>query len=334
MADQRHVLDRLHPHHADQVARVLPARERDAAGDLVPMEQQDRTAWDHELIDEGHTSLALDLSDVGFVDSSRLGVLVAIHRHAEARGGEFVVRSPPPQVRRLFDAFSRKGGILHLLDRCLDSEGIQLFIGEESGYRLLEELSLVTGTWDALAILGEEAGFYGRGLVLALGIGFLFALVGNIVTWSIGANRVAATAAKEGLLPPFLGRLHRRFNTLQVMAQSLVHWAGLLAVPPALVAARTGDRRLGLAAGGVGGEGAGVRHEGGVRPARPVARRAARDLRRDLDPCARRRQHTTPDRSEETGTDEAFGHPRQHVARIGCRRGGAGVVLRGRRGRS
>jgi heat-inducible transcriptional repressor len=36
-------------------------------------------------------------------------------------------------VRNLFEAFSRKGSVLHLLDRCLDSDGIQLFIGEESG---------------------------------------------------------------------------------------------------------------------------------------------------------------------------------------------------------
>ncbi len=62
------------------------------------------------------------------------------------------------QVRRLFDAFSRKGGILHLLDRCLDSQGIQLFIGEESGYWLLEELSLVTSSY---RVGGELAGVLG-----------------------------------------------------------------------------------------------------------------------------------------------------------------------------
>ena len=45
-------------------------------------------------------------------------------------------------VRTAFEAFSRKGGILHLLDRCLDTNGIQLFIGEESGYELLDEMSL------------------------------------------------------------------------------------------------------------------------------------------------------------------------------------------------
>jgi heat-inducible transcriptional repressor len=62
------------------------------------------------------------------------------------------------QVRRLFEAFSRKGGMLHLLDRCLDSHGIQLFIGEESGYRVLDELSLVTSPYE---VQGQLAGVLG-----------------------------------------------------------------------------------------------------------------------------------------------------------------------------
>jgi anti-sigma B factor antagonist len=56
-----------------------------------------------QLLDDGYSRLWLDLADVGFVDSSGLGVLVALHRHAEAQGGQFVVRSVPPPVQRLFE---------------------------------------------------------------------------------------------------------------------------------------------------------------------------------------------------------------------------------------
>lgn len=77
----------------------------------------------------------------------------------------------------------------------------------------LRELSLVTGTWDALVVLGRQWGQAGSAIVLVLGIGFLYACVANIVTWSLGANRVAAAAAAEGALPAFLGRLHPRFQT-------------------------------------------------------------------------------------------------------------------------
>ena len=76
-----------------------------------------------------------------------------------------------------------------------------------------EKLSIVTGTWDALAVLGRQWGRAGDTVVFLLGLGFLYACVANVVTWSLGANRVAAVAAEEGVLPAALGRLHRRFKT-------------------------------------------------------------------------------------------------------------------------
>ena len=77
----------------------------------------------------------------------------------------------------------------------------------------VEKLSIVTGTWDALAVLGREWGPAGDTVVFLLGIGFLYTCVANVVTWSLGANRVAAVAAEEGMLPAALGRLHSRFKT-------------------------------------------------------------------------------------------------------------------------
>jgi len=61
-------------------------------------------------------------------------------------------------VRELFDAFTRKGAIVHLLDQCLDTEGIQLFIGEESGYRPLDDYSLITARYE---VNGRVAGVLG-----------------------------------------------------------------------------------------------------------------------------------------------------------------------------
>lgn len=48
------------------------------------------------------------------------------------------------RLKQLFDAFTQKREILHILDRCIAAEGIQIFIGEESGYSLLGDCSLVT----------------------------------------------------------------------------------------------------------------------------------------------------------------------------------------------
>lgn len=61
-------------------------------------------------------------------------------------------------IRELFKAFSLKGDILHLLDRCLETEGVQLFIGQESGYELLDECSVVTSPYK---VDGELVGVLG-----------------------------------------------------------------------------------------------------------------------------------------------------------------------------
>ena len=68
------------------------------------------------------------------------------------------VTADPESVRNLFAAFSEKSSILHLLDRCLESDGIQLFIGQEAGAGLLDEVSLITAPYE---VQGEIAGVLG-----------------------------------------------------------------------------------------------------------------------------------------------------------------------------
>jgi len=89
----------------------------------------------------------------------------------------------------------------------------------------LEKLSLVTGTWDALAVLGRAWGTAGDLAVLLLGVGFLYACVANVVTYALGANRVLAQAAEEGALPGSLGRMHPRHMTPYVAFL----WMGIVA---------------------------------------------------------------------------------------------------------
>jgi amino acid transporter len=71
----------------------------------------------------------------------------------------------------------------------------------------LEKLGLISGIIDTLkAFLGESG--VGGMLVTVLGIGVLYTLLANMVTWTMGANRTVAEAAKEGELPGFFSRLH------------------------------------------------------------------------------------------------------------------------------
>ncbi len=71
----------------------------------------------------------------------------------------------------------------------------------------LDQLGLVSGIIDTLRILLGETGIGGV-FVMVLGIGALYTLLANMVTWTIGANRTAAEAAKESELPAIFGREH------------------------------------------------------------------------------------------------------------------------------
>ncbi|NIL93539.1 MAG: heat-inducible transcriptional repressor HrcA [Woeseiaceae bacterium] len=71
---------------------------------------------------------------------------------------DFAELSDVETLRRLFEAFSRKQLILELLDRSIHADGVQVFIGEESGYRILDDCSVVTAPYqlddDTVGVLG------------------------------------------------------------------------------------------------------------------------------------------------------------------------------------
>ena len=62
------------------------------------------------------------------------------------------------KLRQLFDAFNQKQDILQLFDRSLQAQGVQIFIGEESGYEVLDECSIVTSPYE---VDGEPMGVIG-----------------------------------------------------------------------------------------------------------------------------------------------------------------------------
>jgi heat-inducible transcriptional repressor len=62
------------------------------------------------------------------------------------------------KLRNVFEAFNQKRDILHLLDQASSASGVQIFIGEESGYEVLNDYSVVTSTYGTegapLGVLG------------------------------------------------------------------------------------------------------------------------------------------------------------------------------------
>ncbi len=71
---------------------------------------------------------------------------------------DFEELSDVEKLRELFEAFSEKRQVLHLLDQCLEGQGVQIFIGEESGYNVLQDCSVVSAPYQVdgqvLGVLG------------------------------------------------------------------------------------------------------------------------------------------------------------------------------------
>jgi heat-inducible transcriptional repressor len=61
-------------------------------------------------------------------------------------------------LKGLFEAFSRKRLMLELLDRSISAKGVQVFIGQESGYQIFDGVSVVTAPYkvddDHVGVLG------------------------------------------------------------------------------------------------------------------------------------------------------------------------------------
>ena len=71
---------------------------------------------------------------------------------------EFNELSNIDTLKHLFEAFNQQQEILRLLDRSIEAHGVQIFIGEESGFEILDECSVVSAPYrvddDIVGVLG------------------------------------------------------------------------------------------------------------------------------------------------------------------------------------
>jgi len=57
----------------------------------------------HDLLGDGRSNLVIDLDDVGFLDSTALGVLVGTLKRARTEGGEVRLVVTQPRIRKVFE---------------------------------------------------------------------------------------------------------------------------------------------------------------------------------------------------------------------------------------
>lgn len=82
---------------------------------------------------------------------------------------DFADTQDMPKLREIFSAFNQKRDILYLLEQCLQTEGVHIYIGEETGYAPLETYSVIGAPYSmnheisgVLAIIGPIRMAYGK----------------------------------------------------------------------------------------------------------------------------------------------------------------------------
>ncbi len=119
---------------------------------LLAQLQETRAHMNQLMLDA--ISMAQKMFDPGSADESQVDVVIA----GETNLMGFAELSNVEKLRRLFDAFNEKRDILHLLDQCLRADRVQIFIGQESGYQILDDCSVVTAPYtvdnEVVGVLG------------------------------------------------------------------------------------------------------------------------------------------------------------------------------------
>lgn len=114
-----------------------------------------------QFLDEVRTQILAEMeSDRASIDSYMQATLDLASKafDEESREQDYVVagesqllNSAAPdeleKLQQLFASFQQKKDLLHLLDRCIRATGVQIFIGEEAGYEVLDGYSVVTAPY-------------------------------------------------------------------------------------------------------------------------------------------------------------------------------------------
>lgn len=149
----------------EQAANFLNTQFAGKDLNFVRHELQAAILNDREQLDQG-LQLVQHLADQFFNRSSE-------QDHMMVAGQENLLNLAPIRgiegLKDLFNAFTRKQDILHLLDQCLDAEGVQIFIGDESHHKILDGCSMVTAPYSfdgqtvgVLGVLGPARMNYER----------------------------------------------------------------------------------------------------------------------------------------------------------------------------
>jgi heat-inducible transcriptional repressor len=153
--------------------RVINVHRSHSASELVQISNYLNQTFEGKSLAEVRKIIVAELQDTQQkVNNEMISAVEMAHRAFKSEkkpSGDYVLSGETnlmgfneladmAQLRQLFDAFNQKQEIIHILDRCDEAEGVQVFIGAESGYEPLDNCSIVTSSYrlneETVGVLG------------------------------------------------------------------------------------------------------------------------------------------------------------------------------------
>ena len=164
--------------------RILDTKEKHSASELQKVSNFINENYANQSLDSIRMKLVSDMDETRLSMNKEMQDIISTASKAmevaDENEDEFIVAgernlmdfaelSNVEKLKQLFDAFSSKRMMIDLLDRSISAEGVQIFIGSESGFSMLDDCSVVAAPYKmsknqvgVLGVIGPKRMAYDR----------------------------------------------------------------------------------------------------------------------------------------------------------------------------
>ena len=164
--------------------RILDTKEKHSASELQKASNFINENYANQSLDSIRMKLVSDMDETRLSMNKEMQDIISTASKAmevaDENEDEFIVAgernlmdfaelSNVEKLKQLFDAFSSKRMMIDLLDRSISADGVQIFIGSESGFSMLDDCSVVTAPYKmsknqvgVLGVIGPKRMAYDR----------------------------------------------------------------------------------------------------------------------------------------------------------------------------
>ena len=164
--------------------RILDTKEKHSASELQKASNFINENYANQSLDSIRMKLVSDMDETRLSMNEEMQDIISTASKAmevaDENEDEFIVAgernlmdfaelSNVEKLKQLFDAFSSKRMMIDLLDRSISADGVQIFIGSESGFSMLDDCSVVAAPYKlsknqvgVLGVIGPKRMAYDR----------------------------------------------------------------------------------------------------------------------------------------------------------------------------